>query len=378
MLFQNATVFYQGKFQTLDLKIQDDLILEVGHNLYDEEVIDCTGKLILPGAIDLHTHGCIGHDFSESTPEEIAAMQQYYASHGVTSVAATTMTMNLELYRAALKNIKAAMLQHYPGARILGINMEGPFLGKSKKGAHDEQYLMPLDEELFEELDGLSDNQIQIVDLDPCLDGAMEFISKYSKTKTISLAHTPCGYDTAMEAFDHGASHITHLFNAMNGLHHRDPGVIGALADRDGVRAEIICDGIHIHPAVIRMMFGLCPQKIVLISDSMSACGLGDGSYLLGGLPVTVKDGKATLEDGTIAGSTTNAFQCMVNAIRFGVPKEAAVLSATLLPAKQLKKDRLVGSIEPGKKADLVITDSEFSIQTVYCNGMKITADKKC
>lgn len=371
MLFQNADLFFEGQFQTLDVKIQGDQIVEVGKNLHDEKIIDCSGKLILPGVIDLHTHGCIGHDFSSSNPDEIESMLQYYASHGVTSLLATTMTMDLNQYRTALKNIYTVLTHSPNSSRILGINMEGPFLGKSKKGAHDEQYLIPLDENLFEELDSLSGNHIKMIDLDPELDGAMDFISKYSQTKIISLAHTACDYDIALQAIECGASHVTHLFNAMNGLHHRNPGIIGALNDRN-IRAEIICDGIHIHPAVIRMMFKLCPEKMIFISDSMSACGLGDGAYLLGGLPVIVKNRKAMLEDGTIAGSTTTAFECMVNAIHFGVSKEDAILSATLIPAKEIGADHLVGSIAPGKKADLIITSPDFLIEAVYCGGKRI------
>jgi N-acetylglucosamine-6-phosphate deacetylase len=372
MIFQNASVFLKGKFESLDVRISNGIIAEIAPHIHGEPALDCTGKYLLPGAVDIHSHGCMGYDFSSASPAQINQMLQYYASHGITSVAATTMTMPKDQYKTAVKNIHEVMnAPDDSGARILGINMEGPFLGKEKKGAHDEKYLIPIDQKFLDELEQLSSNHILILDLDPELDGAIDFIRTESKSKIVSLAHTSCDYDTALQAFDAGANHITHLFNAMNGLHHRNPGIIGALCDRN-FYAELISDGIHIHPAVVRMMFSLCPEKIVLISDSMSACGLSDGNYMLGGLPVTVKDGKATLTDGTIAGSTTNVFDGMKHAIEFGVKMEDAILSATQNPAKSIRMDDQIGSIAVGKRADLVLTAPDFSICSVYCGGIQI------
>lgn len=368
MLIKNAAVFIDGTFQYVDVRTKEDRIIEIRNSMEGNDIIDGSGKLLLPGFIDIHSHGCVGYDFSTATPEEIEKMCEFYASLGITSILATTMTEEYTLLQRAMGNINAAILKENKGARILGINMEGPYLGCDKKGAHDANYLLPISYTTFEELDELSGNHIRMIDLDPKLDGALHFIKKYQNKKIISLAHTSCNYDLACEAFQAGANHITHLFNAMNGLHHREPSLIGALSDFD-VFAELIADGIHIHPSVIRMMFKLDKKKMVLISDSMSASGLEDGTYELGGQKVYVKNKKATLEDGTIAGSTTNVYEAIKNCIHFGVTLEDAILSATLLPAKSIKADQEVGDIKVGKKADFVLTDMDLNIKRVFING---------
>lgn len=368
MLFKNAVIFYDGNFKKLDVKTENGIFSEIGENLSSENSVDLSGKMLLPGLIDIHTHGCMGYDFSSASVSEMEKMCEFYGHNGITSVLATSMTMDYECYKQAMITIHKAMESDLKGSNILGINMEGPFLGVDKKGAHDAQYLSPIDFEKFDELDVLSGNNIRLVDIDPLLGSSIEFIKKYSRTKTLSLAHTSCSYDMANEAIQAGASHVTHLFNAMNGLHHREPGIVGAVSDNN-IQAEIICDGIHIHPSVIRLMFKLDAEKMILISDSMCAAGLNDGNYELGGQKVIVVDKKATLADGTIAGSTTTVYQAMKNAIRFGVQKEQAILSATLIPAKSVKLDNLVGSIEVGKRADLLVFSPNFDLQQVYIAG---------
>ncbi len=374
MLFQNAFVFMNDSFQRADLKTLEGNFSEITSqksSTATEPAIDCTDKLIIPGFIELHSHGCIGYDFTTSSPEELKKMCTFYAANGITSLLATTMTIGYDTYKRAMQNIKKVCEEGTGGSRIIGINMEGPFLGASKKGAHDTRYLLSVNEEKYEELNALSGDRIKIIDLDPDLPGAIPFIEKYSKNKVISLAHTSCDYDTAVKAIKAGASHVTHLFNAMNGLHHRAPGIIGAVSDYD-VNAEIICDGIHIHPSVIRLMFKAVPEKLILISDSMSAAGLEDGIYELGGQKVTVEGGKATLDDGTIAGSTTTIYKAFLKALEIGIPLEQAILSATLYPAKAIGADKVTGSIEIGKKADFIIMDKNYQIDRVYSNGIRI------
>lgn len=370
MILKNAEVFIDGKFRKTDIGIQNGRFCSV-FKADKEDSPDCSGKRIIPGFIELHSHGCIGYDFTTAETGDMEKMCEFYAGNGITSILATTMTIDYDIYKKAMIHIKEFRENQKKGSRVIGINMEGPFLGADKKGAHDVRYLLPIDEEKYRELNDLSGDSVRIIDLDPNLTGSLEFIEKYSKNKVISLAHTSCNYDLAAKAIKAGATHVTHLFNAMNGLHHREPGLIGAVSDFD-VHAELICDGIHIHPAVIRMMYKVDPGKLILISDSMSAAGLEDGIYELGGQKVYVKNGKATLEDGTIAGSTTTVYKAFKNVIRYGIPVEQAILSATLIPARAIKADGEIGSIEEGKKADFIIMDQDYNIEKVFRDGVAI------
>jgi N-acetylglucosamine-6-phosphate deacetylase len=371
MILKNAEVFCNGSFQRLDVAFKGDVITEIGQIPEDEDSLDISGKMLLPGFIDIHTHGRENTDFSKACPEEIGAIRESYAKNGITSILATTMTMEYGALKSIMENNRRAIEADKPGCRILGINMEGPYLGKDRKGCHDEKYLLPPESETFDELDSLSGGNIRIVDLDPNYPDAIEFIKKYSGTKIISLAHTSADYEMAVKAVKAGANHVTHLFNAMNSLQHRVPGIIGMVSDYP-VYAELICDGIHIHPSVIRLMFKAIGDKIAVVSDSMSAAGLGDGEYMLGGLKVFVKDRKASLADGTIAGSTTNIFEEVRNLIGFGIEKEKAILSATLIPAKSIRCDHLVGEIAVGKKADFLVVSQDFQLEQVFIGGKNI------
>ncbi len=337
--------------------------------LAGEEVLDCRGKRLLPGLVDLHSHGCVGGDFSIADRTQLQAMRKYYASHGVTAVLATTMTMAKADYCTACTTLKAEIADPMAdGCKLLGIYMEGPFLGEAKKGAHDAQFLSCIDADYFAELDELSGGNLTVIALDPDLDGATDLMRQLHGKKVFSMAHTACDYQTGLQAVAAGASQITHLFNAMNGLHHRDPSLFGVLQDRD-IKAELISDGVHIHPAVVRMMFSTCADKLILISDSMAACGLGDGQYVLGGLDVTVKDGKALLKDGTIAGSTCNLFEMLKRAISFGVPMEQAVLAATKHPAEAIGMANRVGQLAVGRPADLLLVNDTFDLEGVWIDG---------
>ncbi len=373
MVFQKGKVFTGEKFEEIDVRVEDGKIAEIGADLIpgkDEEVMELGDHLLLPGFIDLHTHGCVGYDFSTADQEEIDKMCQFYFSRGITSVAATTMTMGYEDYKKAAA-VVGEYIENKENHNLIGINMEGPFISKEKKGAHDPQYIIDASQEKLDELNALAKGHFLIIDIAPERPGAISFIKKNSRDFVFSVAHTTADYETAMEAFRAGATEVTHLFNAMNGLGHREPGVPGA-AFEAGANVEMICDGIHIHPTVMKMVFKMLGEHLMVISDSMSAAGLQDGSYVLGGLPVTVKGGKATLADGTIAGSTTDMLKEMgVWMDQCGLSMEEILPCMTLHQAKAVHMEDRIGSIAVGKAADLVVLSPERDVTAVYKNGIR-------
>ena len=283
------------------------------------------------------------------------------------------MTLPYETLAAAFATAVAYRREDAPGhARLMGIQMEGPFFSEKKKGAQNGAYLKDPDFEAFEKLYEGCEGLVRIVDVAPELPGAAEFAARASELCTVSVAHTDATYEQAAAVFQNGARHLTHLFNAMPPIHHRKPGVIGAAAERECVTAELICDGLHVHPSVVRMAFKLFPGRICLVSDALRCCGMPDGEYELGGQPVFLKDGIARLADGTIAGSASNLYSCMLNAIDFGIPVAEAINAATITPARQLGRDSEIGSIEEGKLADFVVCDEALRRKAVYIGGVKL------
>ena len=355
-----------------DIEIEDGKILRVGKDLPRKEedlAVDCAGSYtVVPGFVDVHIHGCAGADTCDATREALEAMAAFLLAHGVTSFCPTTMTTSRETIQAAL--LAAKDMMDHPmegGARVVGVNMEGPFIAKERKGAQKEEDILPPDFPLFQRFYEESGGIVRLVDVAPEQPGGLDFVEKASQLCTVSIAHTTADYDQAKAAFDKGVTHATHLFNAMSGLHHRKPGVVGAVFDDSRVRGELICDGFHIHPAVLRAAFRLLGDRAVIVSDSMRANGMPEGeAFDLGGQMVTVHQGKALLPDGTIAGSVTNLHQEIKNLVSFGVPFEQAVKAATLLPARAIGLDGEIGSIAPGKRADLVVLDENLDIAAVY------------
>lgn len=355
-----------------DIEIEDGKILRVGKDLPRKEedlAVDCAGSYtVVPGFVDVHIHGCAGADTCDATREALEAMAAFLLAHGVTSFCPTTMTTSRETIQAAL--LAAKDMMDHPmegGARVVGVNMEGPFIAKERKGAQKEEDILPPDFPLFQQFYEESGGIVRLVDVAPEQPGGLEFVEKASQLCTVSIAHTTADYDQAKAAFDKGVTHATHLFNAMSGLHHRKPGVVGAVFDDSRVRGELICDGFHIHPAVLRAAFQLLGDRALIVSDSMRANGMPEGeAFDLGGQMVTVHQGKALLPDGTIAGSVTNLHQEIKNLVSFGVPFEQAVKAATLLPARAIGLDGEIGSIAPGKRADLVVLDENLDITAVY------------
>lgn len=353
-----------------DLEIEGGRIRQVGEKLswsQNDLVVDCQGYTIVPGFVDVHIHGCAGADTCDGKRESIDAMAEFLLTKGVTSFCPTTMTVDREEIEAALLAAKACVDQPGPGARVVGVNMEGPFIAAARKGAQKEEAILPPDPELFRHFQELSGGIVRLVDIAPEQPGGLDFIREVKDLCAVSIAHTTANYDQAKESFDAGITHATHLFNAMSGLHHRDPGVVGAVFDDSRVYAELICDGFHIHPAALRTAFQVLGDRALVISDSMRANGMPEGEpFDLGGQMVTVREGKATLADGTIAGSVSNLHQEVKNLVHFGIPLEQAVKAASLIPARSIGLEEEIGSIAPGKRADLVVLDENLDIVAVY------------
>ena len=378
MIIKNALVYTEDhKFEKKDVRIEDERIAEIAENgqitATDEDVIDGEGMYAIPGLVDIHFHGAVGYDFCQASKEELLKIAEYEAKNGVLAICPATMSYNEEILGHVMD--KAADYKEDTGADLVGINMEGPFINLKKAGAQNPEYIMPADKEMFLRLQERSGGLIKLVDIAPEEPGAMEFIDRAKGEVVISLAHTASDYDTAREAIEHGASHATHLYNAMPPLNHREPGVIGAVRDSEKCHPELICDGVHIHPSVIRATFAMfSADRMILISDSMRATGLEDGEYTLGGQPVTVRGNLATLHDGTIAGSATNLMDCMRFVVKtVGLPLETAVMCATENPAKEIGIFNEVGSISVGKRADFVLLDQELNIAAVYIDGKEFT-----
>ena len=341
----------------------------------EDEVLDGKGMYAIPGLIDLHFHGCKGDDFCDGSRDAIARIAEYEASVGVTAIAPATMTLPVEELEQILR--VAAEYKKGPHSKkeadFVGINMEGPFISPAKKGAQDERNIIPCDVKVCERFLEVSEGLVKFMGIAPEeSENAVSFIEAVKDKVNVSLAHTNADYDTAMAAFNAGADHAVHLYNAMPAFTHRAPGVIGAVYDSKHVMAEIICDGVHIHPAAVRATFEMMGEdRMILISDSMRAAGMPDGSYTLGGLDVNVVGNRATLaSDGAIAGSVTNLMDCMKTAVKtMKIPLETAVACATINPAISLGIDAEYGSICPGKKAHIVLMDQELHVQKVIKDG---------
>lgn len=378
MIIRNALVYGEDKtFSRLDIRIEEDVFTEICPSLApseNESVLDADGLYAIPGLIDIHFHGCMGHDFCDGTVEAIDAITRYEASCGVTSVCPATMTVSPE---SLVQVMDAARTYNESPARpgqasLVGINMEEPFISEAKKGAQAAEHIRLCDEALFCSLQERSGGLIKLVDIAPENEGAMEFIDALHDKVTISLAHTTADYQTAKEAYDRGARHATHLYNAMPPFTHRAPGVVGAAFDSPHCRAELICDGVHIHPSVVRATFQLFgDDRMILISDSMRAVGMEDGQYTLGGQDVAVKGKYATLvSDGTLAGSVTNLMDCMRTAVKeMQIPLESAIACATMNPAKAIGIYDRYGSISTGKIANLVLLDQDLNLRQVIIHG---------
>ena len=372
MIVRNAKVFTDGcRFVEKDLVIRDGRIVFGAAPRADEEIVDAGGAYALPGLVDIHFHGAVGHDFCDADEAGLQAIADFEGSKGVLAICPATMTFNEEILNGIMD--VAAAHKNGRGADLVGINMEGPYISPSKVGAQNPKYVMGADAGMFRRLQDRSGGLIKLVDVAPEEPGNLDFIRACHGEVRISIAHTCADYDTAKAAFAAGAPHMTHLYNAMPGITHRAPGPIIAALE-EGAEVELITDGIHIHPAMVRFTFNTFgDDHVILIADSMMACGLPDGQYSLGGQAVTVKGALATLTEhlGTIAGSATCLYDCMRHAVLdMGVPLASAVRAATLNPARSIGIDADYGSLEAGRWGNVVLADEQLNIQKVIQKGV--------
>lgn len=336
----------------------------------EAERIDLSDRLILPGLIDIHTHGYGGHDCSDGDVEGLRKIASSIVENGVTAFCPTTMTLPYsEIERAfdMARQVRAEFDKK--SAFVLGVNCEGPFISEKKKGAQSGEFVRSPDVDLMMR----NRDILRLVTIAPELEGSMDFIRKTSRMGIkVSIGHTDCNFECAMAAINSGASHFTHLFNAMTPLNHRSPGAVGAALASDAY-CELIADTIHVHPGLFSLVARAKGNKLILITDSMRAAGMPDGDYTLGGQAVTVKGGECRLSDGTLAGSVLKLNEALRNMARHtDLPLHEIVSMATLNPAEAIGADDERGSIEVGKRADFAVCDNDFNVVATYINGEKI------
>lgn len=343
----------------------------------DDIVIDASDCYVIPGLVDLHFHGAVGEDFSDATPEGLQKIADYELSEGVTYICPAGMTLLEDQLTKICKTIAAHRSKHASGAEVVGAHLEGPFLSMAKKGAQNGDFLHAPDIDMLRRLNAAAEGAVKLVTVAPEETNGIEFVREAVKDGiTVSVGHTVADYDTACAAYAAGASHATHLYNGMPPLHHRNPGVIGAAFDASHAKAELICDGIHIHGSVVRSTFRLFgAERMVLISDSLRATGMPDGIYPFGGQEIEVHGNRATIagHPETLAGSVTSLMGCMRKAVEFGIPLADAVRAASYNPAQQIKIADRAGSLEVGKEASIVLLNKEdLSIKKIIFKGKEV------
>lgn len=327
---------------------------------------------IIPGLVDIHIHGCAGEDVMTADFDGFDKMSRFMAENGTTAFFPTLLTAPMDDIEKAAKSASRAAQKGVRGASIPGVHLEGPYFGKECIGANNADYIKKPDVEEISNIQNETDNFIKIISMDPTLDGAIDFIKHFSKEIRISLGHTPCDFDTAQKAFAAGATNITHTFNGMKPMHHRNPNMLCA-AFLGGAYMEIISDGFHVAPPMVKCAYKLAGgDRLVFITDMLSSAGAPEGIYDIGGCKTIVKDGKALLEDGTICGGMTPLYKCVMNAVGFGIPFCKAVKCASLNAAVAAGASDKYGSITVGKSADFVVLDKAYEIKEVYVRGEKV------
>ena len=370
-VLKNGLVFADGEsFRRLDVKYENGVIIALGEDITDgESTVECRDCLVLPGLVDVHMHGACGKDVCSTDESSLDRIAQYEFSRGVTLFCPAVMTFPPEKISSIVGCISryASERRERGRAQIPGIHLEGPFLNGKKCGAQKKEYIQLPDTDKIKKWQQEARGMIKLITIAPELPGALDCIRTLGDSIHFSLGHTCADHTEAKAALDAGADHITHLFNAMTPFHHRDTGVVGAAADNEDCFVELICDGVHLSPTAVRTAFKIFGEdRIVLVSDSMEAAGMPDGEYFLGGQKVFKKGSSARLEDGTLAGSVTDLYECMINAVKMGIPLESAVRCATLNPCRSIGISESFGSISPGKGAHfLILGKNDLSVKKV-------------
>ena len=375
MFYKNARIFTgDSQFHTGAFEVVDGRFGAVLPENVPADAIDLNGATVIPGLIEVHSHGAAGYDFSDGDYEGLKEMARFYLSCGVTSFAPASMTLPYDVLEKAFATARKLVEEKPAGCSVLrGIQMEGPYFSYAKRGAQNPDYLKNPDFEGFKALYEGCGGLVRIVDVAPELPGAAEFVEQASRLCTVSIAHTDSDYDHAKAAVDAGVTHLTHLYNAMPGIHHRNPGVIPAAVENTGVRAELICDGFHIHPASVRLAFTMFKNRMILVSDSGRCAGQPEGTqFELGGQMAELRGGVAKLVGTeTIACSASNMWTCLRNVLSWGIPEEEAVRAATYNPACALGVQNEVGSIETGKIADFLVIEPGYTAKRVFLGGVE-------
>lgn len=375
MQIKNGLVFDLEKgFVERELCTDQTLISETSG---DDITIDASDCYVIPGLVDLHFHGAVGEDFSDATPEGLQKIADFELSEGVTYICPAGMTLLEDQLTKICKNTAAHRAKNPKGAEVVGAHLEGPFLSMAKKGAQNGDFLHAPDIDMLRRLQDAAEGCVKLVTVAPEEPNGIEFVKEAAKDGiTVSLGHTTATYEIASEAYRAGASHATHLYNGMPPFQHREPGVIGAAFDAPHAKVEIICDGIHIHEAVIRATFQLfTPERMILISDSLRATGMPDGIYPFGGQEIEVHGNRATIagHPETLAGSVTSLMGCVRKAVEFGIPLADAVRAASYNPAQHIKIDDRAGSLDVGKEASIVLLNKEdLSIRKIIFKGEEV------
>lgn len=379
MLIHNARVVTpDGIIENGWIRFNEGIIEEIGSKPFDDglghvDIVDAQGGWVLPGFIDVHVHGGAGHDFMDADACGLNEITRFHAAHGTTGIVATSLTASRDDLTGVLERISSYMSAPMPYAQVIGVHFEGPFINEKWKGAQNPAHIVPPQLEWLEDWVARFPGIIKIQTLAPEADGALDYIARLAHHGIVpSCGHTDATYEQITAAADRGLRHAVHAYNAMRIFHHREPGTVGAVLTDDRITAEVIADGHHVHPAGIKLLHSAKgTDNVILVTDAMAAAGMPDGDYNLGGLPVRMTCGVARLKEGdSLAGSTLN----MISAVRFlvrevGVPVEQASRMASANPARQLRIAHLTGTLEKGKRADILLLDESLELQKIWIGG---------